>query len=74
MTYEAQEVVRLLRTWPGVFVSYGEIARRADRKRFQEDPNWARQALRGLVDQGILEQDSSGGYRLAEGAEKKLAA
>ena len=74
MTYEAQEIVRLLRTWPGVFVSHGEISRRANRKRFKEDPNWARQALRGLVDQGILEQDSAGGFRLAEDAEKKLAA
>ena len=74
MTYEAQEIVRLLRAWPGMFVSQAEIARKANRKRFEKDPNWARQALRAMVDQGILEQDSSGGFRLARGAEKKLAA
>ena len=74
MTHETQEIVRLLRNWPGVFVSHAEIARRADRKRFEKDPNWARNVLRTTVSQGILEQDSAGGFRLAEGAEAKLAA
>ena len=31
MTYEAQEIVRLLRAWPGMFVSQAEIARKANR-------------------------------------------
>jgi len=74
MSYEAQEIVRLLKNWPGVFVSPGEIGRRVDRKRFDKEPNWARAALRSMVDQGILENDSSGGFRLKEGYEKKMAA
>ncbi len=54
-----------LRTWPGTFVSGRQIARRASgQRRFRVDPNWAVPVLMRLVEQGLLESDPTGHYRL----------
>ncbi|MDR3459182.1 MAG: hypothetical protein P4N60_17265 [Verrucomicrobiae bacterium] len=42
-----------------------EIARRAStKKRFSEDPDWAKPVLMRLAENGILESDTSGRYRI----------
>jgi hypothetical protein len=42
-----------------------EIARRATgRKRFHDDPDWAKPILMRMADRGILEDDALGRYRI----------
>jgi len=58
-------VLQFLNHWPGSFVSGAEIARRADSKaRFEDDPRWANLALSQLTENGLLESDGHGKYRV----------
>jgi hypothetical protein len=42
-----------------------EIARRAtQKKRFYDDPDWAKEVLLRMAERGILESDSQGRYRV----------
>ena len=51
-----------------------EISRRAGTKRrYREEPNWAVPVLSRLVEQGIVESDSTGHYRLKRSEKKKRA-
>jgi hypothetical protein len=73
MRPEAQQIVRLLTNWPGTYVSYAEISRKVDRKRFEKEGIWARQILRSMTEEGILENDGGSGYRLVTAEEPKQA-
>jgi hypothetical protein len=65
MTADERDICNYLKSWPGQFVYGRDIARRASGKfRFREDPEWAGPAIARLVEQGILESDSTGHYRL----------
>ena len=65
MDADQKEICIYLKSMPGQFVSGREIARRAAcKRRFREDPNWAAAGLAELVDQGLIESDSTGHYRL----------
>jgi hypothetical protein len=65
MTADERDICNYLKSWPGQFVYGRDIARRAGGKwRFREDPEWAAPVLVALVDQGIIESDSTGHYRL----------
>lgn len=58
-------VLRFLKNWPDSFVSETEVARRADsRRRFQEDPGWASDALAQLTELKLIEADSLGRFRV----------
>lgn len=58
-------ICKYLEPWPGEYVSAQQISRQADgRRRFEMDPKWAYVVLTRLVDNGILEADGSGKYRL----------
>jgi hypothetical protein len=66
------DICSYLKPWAGQFISWREIARRAGGKwRYREDPNWARPVLLRLVEQGILESDASGYYRIRPKEKKK---
>jgi len=55
----------LLQGSPNFFLARREIARKAlKRAVFEENPHWADAPLVSLVDQGLVEQNESGHYRI----------
>jgi hypothetical protein len=65
MTYEELAIMNFLKGTPDSFVARREIARKAlKRTIFEENPHWADAPLAGLMDQGLLEQDDSGHYKI----------
>jgi len=65
MNADEREIFHFLKTWGGAYVGAVEIARRAgNKKRFHQDPNWAKQILLRMADRGLLESDNSGRYRI----------
>jgi len=72
MTQEEQKICTYLKSAPGQFVSARDIARRADGKsRYAKDPYWAAPILARLLEQKIIERDSTHSYRLVVKPEKK---
>ena len=66
MGTDESNICNYLKSWPDEFLSSREICRRAGGKwRFREDPYWAVPVLLRLFEQGILETDTNGYYRLA---------
>jgi hypothetical protein len=65
MDGDEREIFHFLKTWGSEFVGAVEIARRAGiKKRFYDEPDWAKPVLMRMADRGILESDSSGRYRI----------
>jgi hypothetical protein len=72
MTQEEQKICIYLRSMPGQFVSARDIARRADGKaRYGKDPRWAAPIIAQLLEQRIIETDSTHHYRLIIKEQKK---
>jgi hypothetical protein len=71
MNPEERDICSYLKSWPGQFVHGRDISRRAGgKRRFRDDPEWAAPALVRLVEQGLVESDSTGHYRLRVKKEK----
>jgi hypothetical protein len=65
MTYEEMAILNFLRGNPDSYIARREIARKAlKRTIFEENPHWADAPLTSLVDQGEVEQNESGHYKL----------
>jgi hypothetical protein len=65
MNGDDQSVLSYLQKYPLCFVSAMEICKRAaGKKRFTEEPDWARPILQRLYQQKVLEVDALGYYRL----------
>jgi hypothetical protein len=65
MTQEEQLVLNFLEASPESWFARREIARRAVKRRvYEEDRNWADNALSSLVAQRIVEQDANGLFRI----------
>ena len=65
MTYEELAIVNFLKGSPDSYVARREIARKAlKRAVFEENPHWADAPLGALADQGAVEQNDSGHYRI----------
>jgi hypothetical protein len=65
MDADEREILHFLKTWGGEFVGAVEIARRASsKKKFYDDPDWAKPVLMRMSDRGILQSDSQGRYRV----------
>lgn len=65
MSSDEREIFQYLQTWNGEFVSAKEVSRRAGtKKRFHEDPDWAKPLLIAMVDSGVLESDLNGRFRV----------
>ena len=65
MTHEEMEIMNFLRSAPDEFVGRREIARKAVKRIiFEENPHWADAPLASLTDQGLVEQDESGHYKV----------
>ena len=75
MDADERDICNFLRAYPGQFISGGEIARRAaGRHRLRADAEWAAPVLTRLVEQGILENDYTGHYRLRQKPRKEKPA
>lgn len=69
MDADERDVIQYLETWGETFVHGKEIARRASsKKRFTQEPQWAKPVLARLKDARAIEGDHCGRYRLAPGA------
>src|ERR1044071_5988921 len=71
MDADEREIFRFLETWGNNFTHAKEIARRAGNKRkFNDDPEWAKPVLLRMTDRGILEMDIYGRFRIKPISEK----
>ena len=69
MDADQNAICQFLKTWPGQFVSRREICRRAGGKwRYREDEHWAVPVLQRMVEDGIVETDDTGHFRLMQQA------
>ena len=65
MDSEEREIFDFLQTWGEEFVNPKEIARRAGGKRkFAKKPDWAKAILVRMHENGVLECDIAGRYRI----------
>ena len=65
MDGDEREIFYFLKSRGEEFVNAKEIARRAGgKKRFYEDPEWAKPILVRMTERGILEGDALGRYRV----------
>ncbi len=69
---DEKDICLYLKGFPDQFISAREIARRAGGKwRYREEPNWAMPVLGRLVEQRLIESDSTGHYRLIRAKKKE---
>lgn len=72
MDADEKDICTFLKSFPGEYVAIREICRRAGGKwRYRENDNWAAPVLLRLVEQGVIEDDSAGHFRLIIKAKKK---
>jgi hypothetical protein len=72
MDTDEREIFQFLKTWGVEFTSAMEVCRRAgSKKRFYEDPSWAKPILQRMEERGILESDVQGRYRVKPVSKKK---
>jgi hypothetical protein len=65
MDADQNDICQFLKSWPGQFVSRKEICRRAGGKwRYREDENWALPVLQRMLENYLVESDSTGHFRL----------
>jgi hypothetical protein len=65
MDSDERDVFEFLKTRGDEFASYKEIARRAGgKKKYYQDPEWAKPILTRMQERGILESDMSGRFRI----------
>jgi hypothetical protein len=75
MDTDEREIFQFLKIWGGNFTSAREIARRAGgKKRFHDDPDWAKPILLRMEDRDILESNAQGHFRIKPVARQKWAA
>ena len=71
MDSDEHDIINYLKTWGKDYVSVKEITRRAaGKKRFGENPDWAKAILQGMFGRGMLERDVAGRYRLKAKAKR----
>ena len=65
MDADERDIFQFLKTRGTEFVNGMEIARRAgNKRRFYEDPDWAKVVLMRMQERGILEHDAAARYRI----------
>lgn len=71
MDSDERDIFYYLKTWGKEFIGAKEICRRAiSKKRYREEPGWAKPILLSMVERGILETDGLGRYRIKPKARK----
>jgi hypothetical protein len=72
MDSDEREIYHFLKSWGNEFIAPREICRRASgKKRFHDDPEWAKPVLLRMSERGILESNSTGHYRIRPVKKKK---
>ena len=72
MDASERDIFQFLKTWGSEYVNVKEIARRAGGKRkYHEDPEWAKPVLIRMIERGILESNITGHYRLKPDSKNK---
>ena len=73
MLHDERLIFEYLQTLGEAFASASEVCRRAagDKRRWKENPDWAKPVLVQMVAQGILESNAWGQYRLIPEDKKK---
>jgi len=72
MDADEREIFHFLKTRETDFTNAMEICRRAGtKKKFHDDPNWAKPILMRMAERGILESDIQGRYRIKPMSRKK---
>ena len=72
MDADEREIFQFLKTWGAEHTSAMEVCRRAgSKKKFYNDPNWAKPILQRMEERGILESDMQGRYRVKPVAKEK---
>jgi hypothetical protein len=65
MDSEEREIFQFLKSRGSDFVNGAEIARRAGgKKKFHDDPAWAKPILARMQERGLLEHNALGQYRI----------
>lgn len=65
MDADERQIYQYLKPFRKEYISTREICRRAGgRKRFHEEPEWAKVVLGRMVERGILELDAAGRFRI----------
>ncbi len=65
MDADERDICLYLKGFPGQFVSFKDISRRAGgKRRYRQEPEWATTVLARLVDKHVIESDSTGHYKL----------
>lgn len=65
MDADEREVYQFLKPFGSEFINAREICRRAaGRRRFHEDPEWAKPILQRMEERGILESNATGHFRI----------
>jgi hypothetical protein len=71
MDGDERDIYQFLKTWGTQYVGAAEISRRATtKKRFYDDPDWAKVVLMRMAERNILEGDSQGRYRIKPASRK----
>jgi len=72
MDSDERDIFQFLKTWGTDFTNAKEVARRASsKKKFHEDPEWAKSILMRMVERGILQSDAQGRFRIKPVPKKK---
>jgi hypothetical protein len=72
MDTDERDIFQFLKTWGADFTNAKEVARRAaSKKKFYDDPEWAKPILMRMEERGILESDIQGRYRIKPLPKKK---
>jgi len=73
MDTEERDIFQFLKTWGTDFTNATEVCRRAgSKKKFYDDPGWAKPILMRMQERGILENDIQGRYRIKPVHKKKV--
>jgi hypothetical protein len=65
MDADERQIYYYLKAYKHEFISSREICRRAGgKRRFSNEPEWAKPVLNRMVERGILDHDAAGHYRL----------
>jgi hypothetical protein len=65
MDADEREIFNFLKTWGTEYINPKEIAKRAgNRKRYFDEPDWAKPVLMRMADHGLVESDLQGRYRI----------
>ena len=72
MDSDERDIFNYLKTWGTDFTNAMEVCRRAgSKKKFHEDPGWAKPILMRVAERGIVESDIQGRYRIKPLSRKK---